>query len=428
MNDKHQAMFRLVSSAAQGVGRVQRTAGRSATRHVRASSRPSDSKLVRLQLVDVDGMLQWQEVSHAAARPSLLRRGAGGITTRDDGGIAELEFEKLPPSQITQFLSERDDKFNPERGIRRWNHKTKRLIASPPPAKGNVLLLVHGTFSSGQHFIDELLSTPDGEAFLEAAAKEYNNQVFVFDHATLSVGPLLNAIDLDWAFAGSTAEIDLISHSRGGLIARWWCEHLHPGRCRRIVLVGCPLAGTGLAAPPRLRATIDMLTQFGNALETVLDWSVPAVPLMGVVTALLKVVTSVTSLTARTPIVDAVIAAVPGIFAMSRVGNNPELLRMRMGKETVSNDYFAIGSSYEPEEPGLAFWRWFRKDLLTSKAADFVFDAQNDLVVDTSSMIDLADKKFVKKVFTFEQSPEVHHLNYFRQSDTLKHLRKWLDI
>ena len=50
------------------------------------------------------------------------------------------------------------------------------------------------------------------------------------------------------------------------------------------------------------------------------------VPLMSVVGVLFRVVTSVTTLAATTPAVDAAVAMIPGLAAQSRVGNNQELL------------------------------------------------------------------------------------------------------
>ena len=74
--------------------------------------------------------------------------------------------------------------------------------------------------------LEEFTATPDGLDFLNArdgGAKKYDNVIF-FEHATLAVSPVINALELGRFFAGSAAQIDVIAHSRGGLIVRWWLE------------------------------------------------------------------------------------------------------------------------------------------------------------------------------------------------------------
>ena len=453
MPSENRQLKSLLRKASRGIGRVSDSQDRSPTRKLRSSKRPKRTDRVMLQLVEVDGLLQWEEVTHApSSSRSVLKRRAGGPARRDDGAIANLEFDRLEPSKITSFLSSQDLNFvkrgekkipgvsklpkNYSKGLRRWDAKKQALVIAEPPKSGQVLLLVHGTFSNGAEFIHHFLSeesTNPQKLFLNQALKKYNNNVFVYDHPTLSVGPLFNAMDLDWAFADSNAEIDVISHSRGGLVTRWWCEHVHRSRCRRVFLAGVPSGGTGLAAPPRLRATIDLMTKFSGTLETLSGWSAAAVPMMSVVTGLLRVVTSVTSILSKTPIVDALIAMVPGIFAMSRVGNNPELLRLREGPPSNINQYYAIASNFAPKSPGWAFWKWFNGKHIGKKAADLVFDGDNDLVIDTSSMTDLFKKELdtnlaSERILTFKNSEDVHHLNYFRQVETLDFLRKHLKL
>ena len=430
MADSHSKLLQNLKRAASSNVDVQPSQGRSTSRKLRTSRRFTASKLVRLQLVEVDGALLWEDVSGVAPSLGMFRRRGGPAAPGDDEVIADLEFQRLPPSKITKFLQKKDAKFNPKRGLRKWDTRTKRLTTAVAPTRGRALVLVHGTFSSGDHFISEFQSMEGGKQFLHDAAARYNKQVFVFDHATLSVGPILNAVDLDWAFAGSTADIDVICHSRGGLVARWWCEHLSPGRCRRVMLVGSPLAGTGLAAPPNIRATINLLTEIGNVVGKVAGLGALAVPVLSVVEVLLNILTSITSVAAKTPVVDAAIAMVPGLFAMSRVGNNPELLRLLSQPPYNGSEYYAVSSNFTPDDPKWRFWRWFRKDQLADVAADVIFKADNDLVVDTTSMSKLTDTVTIPRSrrLEFKKSPMVHHLNYFRQDETIAFLRKHLSI
>lgn len=53
------------------------------------------------------------------------------------------------------------------------------------------------------------------------------------------------------------------------------------------------------------------------------------IPFMNVTAVLFQIFSSVIRFTAKTPIADALIALVPGLRAMSRVGNNTELLSLQ---------------------------------------------------------------------------------------------------
>lgn len=411
----------------------------SLTRKRAGVRRPTDPSWARFQLVEVDGVLDWEDATHAAPVFGAKKRGTGGVST--GGSILSLEFDKLPPSKVTEFLNERDKALTPQNGLRRLKKSFSSqavsatqsfLEQSPAPQKGRMLLLIHGTFSNGDHFVNSLMATPHGKAFLTDAAAKYGGNVFTFDHPTLAVGPLFNAVDLARTLTDSTAKIDIVSHSRGGLVTRWWCEAFDPQgqRCEKAVVVGSPLAGTGLAAPPNLRNAIRLLTNVGNALGKVAGMASAAVPVLAVVEVMLQVLTTVTSWTAKTPVIDAVVAMVPGLFAQSRVGNNPELIRLLDSSPVGANRYFGVASNFEPTDSAWAFWRLFRKERLADFGADLVFDGKNDLVVDTESMTQLSRTVSIKpnQLFDFGNSATIHHLNYFSDDATIKFLRQVLQV
>ena len=121
-------------------------------------------------------------------------------------------------------------------------------------------------------------------------------------------------------------------------------------------------------------------------------------------------------------------AMVPGLFSMSRVGNNPELTRLLQLSVRNPADYFTVQSNFEPTDPAWKFWRAFRKDRLLNSATDVIFDGANDLVVDTSSMGQLGSSSTNAKTRTldFGKSETVHHLNYFQQEETFDFMRRVL--
>jgi hypothetical protein len=152
---------------------------------------------------------------------------------------------------------------------------------------------------------------------------------------------------------------------------------------------------------------------------------------------LMQVLSSITSVASRAPLVDAGVAMVPGLAAMSRVGNNHELNALNVMNAPPRADYFAVTSDFEPDPVKWRFWRMF-SDKFSTRAADaaldhLVFRQANDLVVDTTSMTYhawgpnpvLANNPVFR---CFEPQDEVHHTNYFRNQKTIEFLAEALGI
>jgi hypothetical protein len=166
-----------------------------------------------------------------------------------------------------------------------------------------------------------------------------------------------------------------------------------------------------------------------------------AVPLFGVIAGLMKLITSVSGFAAKTPVIDAAIAMIPGLSAQSRRGlagtqqiaGSFELDRLSAGVSKTPASYFAVKSNFEPTDPGWAFWKHFMKpgERLADLGADLVFPDQNDLVVDTASMDALSDIVKIegpKAVLDFQTSAVVHHLNYFAQPEVATFIRQSLAL
>jgi CHAT domain-containing protein len=127
------------------------------------------------------------------------------------------------------------------------------------PAR-RALLLVHGTFSKTASPVDGF-----GGDFMTWAKQHYRD-VLGFDHWTLSKSPEENAsqladelrrFDADLLHNGS---LDIISHSRGGLVARAFCELLgHADAVRNLIFLGTPNCGTDLANPKNWATFADLL-------------------------------------------------------------------------------------------------------------------------------------------------------------------------
>jgi hypothetical protein len=375
-----------------------------------------------------EGVLLWRAGAQSAELAGRqLRRGA---TPVPDGDLVELyQYEKLEPNEVNQFLIDLDKRLNPAAGLRRFELTpgTATVVARPLPealaGSKRRLLFIHGTFSKSEAFAHGIEQAANGSEFLRRVFAHYD-EVLAFDHPTLSVSPMLNAFDLFGLMAKAAGPLDIVAHSRGGLVARWYLEGfsaaLGPGPYRA-VLVGSPLGGTSLASPRRLHDALSLLSNVGTALKAAGSGAVAYFPLLAAPLALLKVATSVVSVAAKTPVLDAAVAMIPGLSGQSRIENSQELDRLRRLTFARPPAYYVVQSNFETEDVGWRFWKWFRADKLKDVAADHIFPGPNDLVVDTLSMSQFAMSPTLPQAqgHDFGTTGQVHHTNYFEQRETL---------
>ncbi|MCB1877158.1 MAG: alpha/beta hydrolase [Chromatiales bacterium] len=397
----------------------------------RRGASAGEDDLQLYSLVAEDGVLYWREGVGLPAAGGARRRGGRGW----GGGeiVDQRKFFRLGRSEIASYLEDLDRKLTPNFGkLRRLKDNGRLVNVKKPAVAGRILLFVHGTFSNNDKVLQDLKAAPQNAgAKLLADATGHYDEVLTYDHPTLGVTPMLNALDLARLFQESRADVDVVTHSRGGLVTRWWLEALDPvPRQRRAVLVGSPLGGTSLAAPDKIRNGLDLMANLGNVLAA----GTAMIPFMQVAAGLLRLTSSVTSLVANTPAVDAAVALVPGLAGQSRVENNAELNRLRESLRKPAPEYFVVRSDYRPEDVGWKFWKVFAdwKQRAANLAADhLVFDAENDLVVDTSSMSEFGSQPFVSDdthMLDFGTSHTVYHTNYFSQAQTVEFLRRSLGI
>lgn len=394
--------------------------------------------MTNLRILEIDDALVLHEQPPGSlSRESNRGRGEGRESQPSAEKPSTVKAERpmalLPYNKVTEKIDLLDKKLTPHRGLREW--KEGKIVGTgldvkPLDTGHKILLFIHGTFSESDSFFNQIDKDGflAGKAFLTWASEQYD-QILTFDHPTLAVSPLVNAHELSKQMGNCGADIDVVCHSRGGLVTRWWLEALDQGAGkRRAVFVGSPLAGTGLAAPHNIKSALNMAANIGSATTAV---SV-AVPWLAFATGLFQVMTSVLRVAGKAPLADVVMSTVPGLAAQSRVGNNHELLSLRNSIVAFKSEYFFVLSDFESEKEGWRFWRYFRNGTVKSKAADVVtnaiFDGKNDLVVDTSSMIDLRENHIIQEdqVLDFGTQNEVMHTNYFEQDRTLEFIVKVL--
>jgi hypothetical protein len=233
-------------------------------------------------------------------------------------------------------------------------------------AGGRALLLLHGTFSRAHAAFGTM-----PPAFVAELHRRYQGRVFAFDHFTMSDDPRRNAELFVEAIPGAMElELDIVCHSRGGLLARVLAEkatELPLGnrslRVAEVVFVAGPNAGTVLADAKHLGDLVDRYTNLLNFF-----------PDNGVTDVLEAVITVVKQLA---------VGAVKGLEGLQAMRPGGPFLRDWLNRSPKGHvRYRAIASDYEPDDPGLLAWA---KDGLM----DRIFGrAGNDLVVPTLGVYD----------------------------------------
>lgn len=268
--------------------------------------------------------------------------------------------------------------------------------------EGRALLMVHGTFSRANAGFGRL--PPD---FVERLATHYGNRVFALDHPTLSETPMQN---VDWLLSRLPAEakldLDVICHSRGGLVARVLAERAS-AQARidvgRVIFVATPNAGTVLADFDHLGDLIDSYT---NLLHFVPD--------VGVTDTLETVVTVVKTIA---------VGSLKGLDGLGAMQPGGDFLTELNAPGDVDAAYHALASNYEPEQRGL-------KDWAVDQLMDPIFGAGNDLVVPTDGVwSENGGTRFpIESKEVFDTSAGVAHTAFFGEPRTQDTIAGWLQV
>jgi hypothetical protein len=270
--------------------------------------------------------------------------------------------------------------------------------------KGRTLLYVHGTFSSTLGGFGAL----PGETRRELD-RRYSGRVIAYDHPTIADDPLVNAQRFFELAGDRKLELDIVCHSRGGLVSRAIAER--PGALKglapkvvvnSIVLVGVPSSGTILAEADHWNELVDRATTLLNL-----------VPGPGVVDALETVLALVRSIAVETA------HNLEGLDAMAP---HRPFLKLFNVPATGSALYRAIVSDFEPKNPGLKEW-------LNDEVRDALFDhLPNDMMVTIESMTGKnGSNRFpVTDIRSMKPADAVEHARYFSQATTNAALLEWL--
>jgi hypothetical protein len=279
-------------------------------------------------------------------------------------------------------------------------------------AKGRALLFIHGTFSNAHGAFHDL--SPE---FMAELYRRYSGRVFAFNHFTMAHDPEQNVrwfADAIRPMSAAMLDVDVVCHSRGGLVARTLAEgrtlfglDLERVRVNRVVFVAVPNRGTLLADPNHM---VDMLDRMTNVLNLI--------PAGGVADILEGILIGVKIIGH---------GALNGLVGLESMHPGGAFLRRLNQGGRRGAQYFAIAADYQPIDLTI--------QSLVSRSADKLMDrvfegARNDLVVpelgvyeaNGSDSFPIADERRLK----FPGSACVTHTTLFGRSELVDRLSAWL--
>jgi hypothetical protein len=333
-----------------------------------------------------------EDIAIGAAASIVTKRVLQVLRSPVDAALLSTirQFEPQP-----RMLALRSDGFQPLDGAEAW----RALL--PPGAERRVLLHVHGFNSS--------TAGGGGAKFVPQLAANYD-AVLSYDHPTATISPLDNAIELlrmvpdDLRLA-----VDLVAHSRGGLVSRSlieladWQDKLRPVR---LLTAGSPHAGTRLAEPARWDRLVSIGMTLASWLATVGGGQLWAPKLLELM--LKAAVQGVFDL--------------PGIAAMTPGG---DFLNQLNAADKPGLDervrYAAVTSTFAISD---VVQQGF-KQAFTALAMQVFMGEPNDLVVHTASALEIDAPT---RVFTPDQQfrATVDHGSYYQDAGVIEFAKKHL--
>jgi pimeloyl-ACP methyl ester carboxylesterase len=203
--------------------------------------------------------------------------------------------------------------------------------------------------------------------------------------------------------------LDVVCHSRGGLVSRILAEKQAdlPLGSRtldigKVVFVGAPNAGTTLADSQYIGDFVDSYTNLLNFL-----------PSNGATEILEGVLTIVKMLAVS------VLHGLPGLQSMVPAGS----FLAQLNTSPVGADrYYALASDYTPTDPGLKAWA-------INRLLDRVFQkAENDLIVPTVGVYDKNGCGYfpIAEKLVYGLGDGISHTTYFGAPRTQAQILEWL--
>jgi len=341
-------------------------------------------------------------------RPAVL-----GLEDVVGGALADLVTKRVlqvVKSPIDSALLATIRHFEPAPRVLAWRGEFQPLgdfeswrALLPPGSERRVLLYVHGFASS--------IAAGGGALLVPQFAAHYD-AILAYDHPTLGLSPLDNARELLAMIPDDLQlSVDLVAHSRGGLVIRSlvelidWTPKLRPVR---LVTAGSPHAGTRLADPEHWDRLVSMVMTLGSWLASAGGGAI----------WLPKLLEFVLKAAAQG------VFSLPGLAAMIPGG---EFLQRLNAPDAPGLDarvrYAAVTSSFAIDNVAQQGFR----QAFTALAIQAFMGVPNDLVVHTSSALEI-DKSTRTLAPDQQFKTTVDHGSYFQNAEVATFIAKQLGI
>ena len=271
---------------------------------------------------------------------------------------------------------------------------------------GRTLLLVHGT-NSLSHSASGLGGMP--ARLVQSFHDAYKGRVIAFDHPTLSKTPEENAAFLvEWLAQCGDVEVDVLVHSRGGLIARHIAEIERPPSVdfRSITFAATPHNGTPLADGKYLGRLFDRLV-------SLVPFSL-AGPVGDIADGAIMAIRQIAE------------GAFGGLKGVTCMAPGSEFLRQLgdHGRRPDGTVYRALVADFEPT-PGSGLW-----NTLKDRGVDVVFEGHpNDAIIPTMSGLQIGSQQpgeGFDDMVVFDQHDGIRHSSLLADPKTTEMLQAWL--
>jgi hypothetical protein len=280
---------------------------------------------------------------------------------------------------------------NKHPSVVRWFPPTGNLKVGEPLsptnwgelAEGRAVLFIHGIFSSCESAFSGL-STADDKVWT-ALRENYSSRIIAFDHPTATVSPADNAqwlLDQLDQLPGVALDVDIVCHSRGGLVARSLAQaQPKPGggrmNVKKIVFAATPNGGTQIADS----------TTWGNVVNRLTSvLTLPTAALPGPVEVVSEILAALLEIT---KIVGTGAALkLPGLADMKQGSAYLQGLSQPAGAQVPT--YYAAAADFEP---GALLTHLFHKldDEAELVDRDIFPHVRNDIAVPTNGVWDPAN-------------------------------------
>ena len=357
----------------------------------------------------------------------LPRSGAPAPPEPEEATRGPISFAARRVVRVLSFLSDDIVGLGAQLIAQAWENKHRPYgfyTATPGAVDSSVswselqgkraLLLIHGTTGIARSTFHGLVN--DATNF--AALRElYGNRIIAFNHPSLHHNPAENIRrffkDLP---ANAQLNLDVITHSRGGLVGRELMERTrafdtagHTLKFGKAIFVGTPHRGTILADGKHWMDFIDRMTNLLNAA--------PDNTFVLAIEGILSIVKIIAS---------GALSGLPGLEAMLPSG---DYLKRLNDSHDHGIRYHAITARYRPHDENLL--RRFVKKAVKGHLIDKIFGEDNDGVVPTEGCFDAGSgahgfpiPKDQRAIFQLEDN--VHHTSYFQNSVVNRKLVEWL--